>query len=155
MPLRFERTFDYPLVRSLMTHPRVYRWLQSDGAPPASEYRPPENPLLWYVLAYDGSELLGLFIFAPQTRVCWEAHICMLPSAWGFKSVRACQQVIPWFGRAVGCKKIVGSVPADNRCSLRIVRAAGGQLIGVNEASILRDGVLSDQILFGWKVSST
>jgi hypothetical protein len=26
----FERTFDYELVRRIITHPKVYRWMVSD-----------------------------------------------------------------------------------------------------------------------------
>ena len=80
MTLTFERTFDYELVRRIVTHPKVYRWMQSDGAVPPEEYQPPEMEGIWYVLVKEEEQVLGVFIVLPQTSVCAQVHTCLLPA---------------------------------------------------------------------------
>jgi hypothetical protein len=76
MALCFERTFDYELVRRIITHPKIYRWMVSDGAVPAEEYQAVEDVAICYLLCQDGKEILGLFILIPQTSACIQVHAC-------------------------------------------------------------------------------
>jgi hypothetical protein len=54
--IHIERSFDYGLIKAIMTHPAVYRHLTDDTAPPAAEFRPIVSDLIWYLLAWDGDE---------------------------------------------------------------------------------------------------
>src|SRR5689334_2933983 len=96
MPVTFERTQDYNLIRAIITHPKVYRLVTDDSSPKPEAYEPPASDLLWYVLALDGAELLGVFAFFPQSGITAEVHTNLLPCATGRRALEAGQGVIPW-----------------------------------------------------------
>lgn len=137
------------LVREVMTHPRVYPWIGDDGSPAREEFRPNDHPALWYVLAFDGEDLLGLWLFVPLNAITWEAHTCLLPGH-GFRRGRqAGKEVIEWLWANTPCERLVTSVPTYNRAALQFAKAAGMQEYGRNPQSFLKDGRRHDQILLG------
>jgi RimJ/RimL family protein N-acetyltransferase len=145
----FERTTDYKLVRSIMTHPKLYPWCTDDFSPAAEDYSPPEHEAVWYVLVKDAGELLGLFAFVPQNGICWELHTRLLPEAWGPRALEALRCVIAWLWENTSCRRLVTNVPTFNRLALRFGRAAGLVEFGRNELSFLKNGVAYDQVLLG------
>jgi len=147
--IRFERSFDYELVRRVMTNPAIYPHISDDGSPLAGEYRPIEHEAIWYVAAYDGDELLGIWMFCPQNAVCWEVHTCLLPSAWGERGQIAARLLPLWIWANTNCRRIVSNVPTTNRLALHFAAKAGMRLFAVNEASYLKYGQLCDQAMFG------
>ena len=147
--IKIERSTDYALIKGVMTHPAVYRHLTDDTAPPAGEFRPIESDLIWYLVAWDGDELLGLWLLHPHTAVCWEIHTALLPDAWGARARRAAQVMLKWVWTWTPCRRIVTGVPQGNRLAYRFAIAAGMEQYGVNEASFIRDGRMQDQICLG------
>lgn len=149
--MQFERTFDYRLATEIITHPRVYRHMVSDGGEPRETYRAPESEKLWYILVRDGLEVLGLFLMVPTTSVCFDVHTCLLPAAWGERAQQAYREGIRWaLGGNTPARKLIGNVPAYNRHALRIALRAGAKLIGINEGSIQKGGKLFDQYIVGF-----
>jgi RimJ/RimL family protein N-acetyltransferase len=151
--LTFERTQDLELVRSILTHPRIYPWISDDGAPAAADFQPVDHPAIWYVLVKEqlcgGDRVLGLFLFTPQGAACWEVHTCLLPIAWGRRAAAAAAGAAEWLFEQTSCSRIVTTVPAYNRLALRFARAAGMTEYGRNPASYLKNGKLHDQVLLG------
>jgi RimJ/RimL family protein N-acetyltransferase len=147
--LRFERTENLELVRRILTHPRIWPHISDDGSPPPEQFEPPDHPAIWHVLAWDGDELLGLWLLVPHNSVCWEVHTALLPHAWGERARRAARAFLAWLWRETPCRRLITAVPASNRLALRFAEAAGMRIWGVNEKSFLRGGRLEDQILLG------
>lgn len=147
--ITFERAGDLELVRSVMTHPQIYPHISDDGSPPAEEFEPIDHPAVWYVLAFDGDELLGLFMFIPQGAACWEVHTCLLPASWGARAAAAAAGAAAWLFKQTECRRIVTAVPICNRLALRFARQAGMTQYGVNPNSFLKHGELHDQVLLG------
>ncbi|PWT72949.1 MAG: hypothetical protein C5B60_08835 [Chloroflexi bacterium] len=147
--ITFERSFDYDLIRSVLTHPRLYRYLADDTSPPAYEFTPQQHPAIWYVTVRDDRELLGLWMFVPQNGVCWEVHTALLPNAWGERGQLAARLLPGWMWRNTSCRRIVSNVPTTNRLALHFALKAGMKIFGVNEASFLKNGVLCDQVMLG------
>jgi hypothetical protein len=148
MALTIERSFDYELLTKIITHPAIYEWLVGDGAPDA--YVIPRGDWPWYVVVKDGNELLGMFILVPWNAVCWEAHACLLPNAWGERARHACREGIEWLWKNSPCRKLMGNICRDNRLALAFARRVGARIIGVNEDSIFKHGALRDQIIVGF-----
>lgn len=157
-PLRFERTFDMDLVRSIVTTPSIWRHVTDDGGGDPAKYRPLDHPAMLYVLAWDREELLGLFIFAPENSCTMDVHTCLLPAALfppadqpdaPSRSSTAARGVIEWIWRNTSCRRIVTRVPAPNRLALRFARMAGMMEWGRNPMSWLKNGQLHDQIYLG------
>jgi RimJ/RimL family protein N-acetyltransferase len=153
--IHFERSFDYELIRRIITHRRIYPHVSDDGSPPANEYRPIESDGVWYVVVRDiypdagAQEILGLWIFHPHTSICWEIHTALLPNAWGERGQCAARLLPDWIWKHTPCRRIITSVPASNRLALHFAFRAGMKAYGVNEASILQNGRLCDQVCLG------
>ncbi len=147
--MTFERTQDLVLVREVLTHPRIYRAMTDDSCPPREQYEPLEHPAVWYVRVREADELLGLFVFVPQTGICFEVHTCLLPEAWGEKAREACRGVREWMWRNSPCRRIVTSVPAYNRLALKLSLDAGLEQYGVNPRAFQKGGKLWDVHLLG------
>ena len=144
-----ERTRDYELARQIITHPRIYPWVTDDASPAREDYRPIESDAVIYLLVYDAAELLGMFLFTPQSGVCVEVHTCLLPHAWGSRATAAAAAARAWIWAHTPAARIVTSVPADNRLALRFAVRSGMLEYGRNPASIRKNGRLEDLILLG------
>jgi RimJ/RimL family protein N-acetyltransferase len=156
--IRFERSFDYELIRSILTHVRIWPFISDDGSPPVEEYKPIEHDAIWYVIVRDvhdeGTDLLGLWMFHPQNAVCWEVHTCLLPAAWGERGQFAASLLPAWIWANTPCRRIVTNVPTTNRLALHFAIKAGMKIYGVNEASFLKRGILMDQVCLGITASA-
>jgi hypothetical protein len=157
-PIRFERTTDMDLVRSIITAPSIWPHVSDDGSGAPEDYRPVDHPAILYVLAWDRNELLGLFMFAPENSITLDVHTCLLPAAVfpppdaqdaPSRSSAAARGVIQWIWANTPCRRIVTRVPAPNRLALRFARNAGMMEYGRNERSWLKGGKVYDQILLG------
>jgi RimJ/RimL family protein N-acetyltransferase len=131
-----------------MTHPRIYRQISDDGSPPPEEFQPSDHPAVTYLMAYQGEELLGLYVLVPHNSVCWEAHVAMLPRAWG-RARAATRALFAWLWTHTPCRRLVASIPESNRLALALARETGMRVFGFNEKSFLRGGRLEGQILLG------
>jgi len=148
--MTFTRTFDYEVVREIMTHPKLYEHGADDYSPAREEFQPREDAGIWYVRVDDAGELLGLFILAPQTAVVWEIHTRLLPATWGAIAQTAAREITPWvFSNIASCRRLVTSVPAHNRLAIRFAERAGMTRYGLNPASYLKRGRLADTVLLG------
>lgn len=147
--IRFERTHDMDLVAAVMRHPKVYPRITGDGAPPAKEFTPVDTPLASYIAAYDGEELLGVFVLVVQNAVCCDVHVCMLPASWGGRAREAAQQLPEWVWANTPFRRAVASISAHNRLALKFAESAGMRKFGVNEKSFLKHHELQDQVLVG------
>ncbi|MEN6537838.1 MAG: GNAT family protein [Bryobacteraceae bacterium] len=147
--LRFERSHDMELVRQVMTDPKIWPWICDDSSPALEEFQPVDAAAWHYLTVFEGGKLLGLFLFVPQTGVCWEVHTCLLPGAWGPSAAQSAREAQAWIWEQTPCRRIVTSVPIYNRLALRFALAAGMTQFGRDPASIERGGRLWDRILLG------
>ena len=145
--IRFERTRDFALIRSLIaSDARVYDAASDDGCPAACAFAPNRHPAIWYVLAREGGELAGMFTLIPQNACCWEIHMGRVFGAPG----RALGEIPRWaFQTIPGCRRIVASLRVTNRVAIRAAKRAGFVEYGRNPRSLLKGGQLLDQILLG------
>ena len=80
-PFTFQRTLDTDLIRSVITHPRIWPAISDDFIGKSEDFQPSTEPSTWYIAVREGETLLGLFILTRQTGVCAELHTCLLPIA--------------------------------------------------------------------------
>jgi RimJ/RimL family protein N-acetyltransferase len=149
MEMQFDRSWDWQLIKGVVTHPRVYPHISDDFCPPAEQWEPNRHESIWYVVVRDGGELLGLWMFVPHNAICWEIHTCLLPSAWGRRAREAAQQGWAWLWANSSCVRVITDVPECNRLALRFARAAGMTQYGLNPKSYMKNGQLHDVILLG------
>jgi RimJ/RimL family protein N-acetyltransferase len=145
--LIFERTQDLELVRSILTHPRVYPWVGDDFSPAAEDFRPNPDPRIWYVIVR-AEKVLGLLLFLQQSTILWEVHIAMLPGGWG-RATEAAVGGFRWLFANAPAVRIVGTIPVSNRLACSLAERSGMIQFGLNPKSILRGGQLQDMKLYG------
>ena len=148
--LTFERSFDYELVRSLITHPKIYRpSLLADGYPSREEYRTPEGSHIWYVLARnEAGSPVGVFVFFPEAPERWDSHMALLPEAWG-RGEEICLACFEWLRRNTTCRVLLATVPDYNRLMIRLARRLGMQAV-----QVLPDSLSQNSILYGKTIYS-
>lgn|ERR1700730_11059917 len=146
----FERTYDWTLVKSIATFPRVWASISDDFSPAPEDWEPEQDDRVWYVVAKtDGGSVLGMFIFYAENPICWRSHVCMLPESWGIPARQAFREAFTWLWEHSSCLRIIGSVPECNSLALAFALQCGMHKFGINEKSYQKGGRLFDQILFG------
>ena len=147
--MTIERTHDMPLVRSVITHEKIWPMVADDLAGAREDFIPLDHPATCYLSARDGDHLLGIWMLNPENSVTWDVHTCLLPSAWGALAIKAACHAIQWVWDNTPCRRLVTKVPVFNRLALRFARMAGMVEYGRNPRSFLKNGELHDQILLG------
>jgi RimJ/RimL family protein N-acetyltransferase len=147
--MTFERTRNWTLVKSIVTHPAIYPHVSDDFAAKPEDWKATDDEGLWYVLAMDGDELLGMFLFIPQNEICWDVHTCLLPKSYGSQAEAAGRGMIRWVWENTRCLRIVTLVPEYNRLALSFAKRCGLVCYGVNPKSYMKRGTLHDSILLG------
>lgn len=149
MTIRIEQTLDYERVASIFTHPKLYPWLSDDFYPPPEQFWPNTSPSVIYLLAFEGDELLGLFMANPINSILWEAHHALLPSCWGARAAVAGEAFLAWLWTHTLCEKVLGFTPGDNKLAIRYAQRLGMKIEGRIKHAIKRRGELHDLVILG------
>jgi len=147
--MTFERTRDWALIKQIVTHPRIYPFVADDFSAKPEEWQATQSDSIWYVLAKECAEVLGVFIFIPQYQTCWDVHTCLLPLSYGAKAKEAGKGIIEWIWANTPCLRIVTVVPEYNRLALKFAKESGLVCYGINPRSYMKNGKLCDLIELG------
>jgi len=147
--IKITRSRDYKAIRDLVTDPAVFPFVADDFVPRPELWEPPESDLIHYLLASDDQSCFGFAVFMPRTHTCYEAHIGFLPRSYGAIAIAAFKEMLDWMWANTTAVRIVGEIAQENRKAIKFAVGAGFEPYGVNSKSILRDGVLHDQLCLG------
>lgn len=147
--ITFERTTDTEVVKQIVTEPSIWRWLKDDFDGEPAEYEAKVHPQVGYVLAKDADKTIGLLIFSMHSAICWEATIMMLPDGGRGRALDVAMAAQRWIFGETKCLRIIGRVLKSNRLALKLNKAAGFKVYGVNPECVMRNGKLEDCVLFG------
>lgn len=147
--MNFENSKDWALIKSIVTDPRVYRLICDDFSPLPEYWEPIKHVQVSYVLAKENEEIFGLFALIPDNTICWKAHPCLLPKAFGDKSREITSAFLDWLWKNTPCMRLIAEVPMFNSIVLKYARDCGMEQFGINPASVMKGGKLHDQALFG------
>jgi RimJ/RimL family protein N-acetyltransferase len=145
----FERTQDWELVKLIVTHPKIWKHVVDDRKVQPEEWEPVKDESVWFVLAKDDGQILGMWMFTPENLVTWKVHTCVLPWAYGAKAKEAAEKLSVWFFAQTGAERLITEVPQYNRLALKFAKCAGMVQYGLNPKSYLKFGKLQDLILLG------
>ncbi len=146
--ISFEPTTDTEIIKRIVTEPRIWADIKDDFDGDPADYEPKVHPQVVYILVKDGEVLLGMLIFSLHSAICWEVTIMMLKAGLG-RALEVGKAGIHWIFRRTRCVRIIGRVLKSNRLALKLNKAAGFRVYGVNPSCILREGKLEDFVLFG------
>jgi hypothetical protein len=131
-----------------MTHPDIYPLMGDDTRPKVDKFKAHFSDRVKHVLVRDNDELIGMFLLVMHSNIKWEAHTLMLPNGRGRRAVRAYREGLEWC-KANGCRYLYGVIPEDNHGAIQIAVLGGMQKVGVMANSIMRGGLLIDEIIVG------
>ena len=143
----FEITTDYALVKTIVTHPKIYPRISDDGSPTPELWEP--HPGCTYLLVRDNEMAVGVFAFVPHNVICVEIHTCLLPLVWGPKAAEIAPKMLTWVWKNTSWERIITNVPDNNRAALRFSKLAGLVEYGYNPNSFKKSGKLYGQTLLG------
>jgi hypothetical protein len=147
--MTFERTADYALLNSILRNPALYPFLRDDDADPIEEACVVEHPDLWFILARDGEELLGFWMFQPRSRIKFEFHTVMPLDSRGLAATRELLGPGGWLWANTECLRAVTFVPEWNLIARRFGLRAGLKEYGRDTKCFMLNGILQDEILLG------
>ena len=144
-----ERTKNWGLIKRIITDKSVYSKASEDKSPKPEDYEPVKDDRVYYLLAKNGMDILGLFVVTPENGVCYKVHTCLLPHSYGEKATVAAKELVEWVFQNLDCKRLITEVPEFNKLALKFALRSGMEKYGFNEKSWLKDGHLYGITLLG------
>lgn len=144
--MRIERTYDLNVINYVLKHPKIKDYVEDDLSGNVEYFI---HDKLYYLAAYEGDIIAGMFIFHPLNTVTVGAHSAVLPGFYGKKAREAGKLAIKWIFDNTRFMKINGSTPINNKLALKFNEDLGFKSEGINKKSYLKNGELYDQIYFG------
>lgn len=144
--MKIEFTDDADFVMRCLTSPNVWRMGTDDAFkdldPTTLVSKLERGNACWLKTPY------GVYIGLPTNYITYDCHLALLPSAKG-KAVEVSKAVIDFAFKNTKAQRLNASIPSFNTLARRLAEQCGFKLIGINEKSFLRDGVLHDQHFYG------
>lgn len=131
-----------------MTHPKLYPWLADDFYPVAEDFEPMGGEAIVYLLAFDGHELLGLYITHSINTLLWEVHHALLPHCWGKRALEVGRAFEAFMWEFTPAQVLLGLTPACNRLALRYAKQLGMTESGRLQGAYQRGGERHDLVIF-------
>jgi len=144
-----ERTRDWQLIKRIVTDRSVYPKISDDRSPCADCWEPCKDEAMYYLLAKNKEDILGIFAVFQMNGVTFNVHTCLLPHSYGEKAARAAKELIDWVFSNLDCRRLVTEVPEFNKLALRFAQHAGMEKYGFNPGSYLKNGHLYGITLLG------
>jgi hypothetical protein len=102
--MRFERTSNLALVKSVLTQPGIWPYIGDDFAPEKELFRVNADSRIWYVLVVDKSVWPeGLFSFVPENPICWAVHVAMVRGRRPSFNREVGEKIVPWIWENTDC----------------------------------------------------
>jgi hypothetical protein len=147
--ISIERTENASLIKTLASHPAIFKHINDDFHQDPETWQPPSSSLIVSLVARDDRGYFGFGIFIPQTWVCYRGHFAFLPRSYGEDSITAFRLMLDWMWQNTKAARIIGEICRDNKRAIRFAMRAGCKAYGINPQSQLRGGVLRDQVCLG------
>lgn len=151
MNMRRATVDDADTVKRIYCHPEVFPYITDDGISPGDLdfTQILATPVAHFMIASEDDIDIGVFLFYPVNTVTYELHTAFLPGHRGDVVKRAALMAREYIWNETPCRKVVTSVPANNRQAYVMARWCGMEREGINRGSFLKHGELLDQYTMG------
>jgi hypothetical protein len=147
--MEVERTHDWQLIKEIATHPRTWPSISDDSAPRPEDWEPNRDEHVYYLLARQYDSVVAMLVVWPDNFVCWQAHLCVMPSAYGPIGVAAVKRIIQWIWDNTTCVRLVASIAEYKTLAISFSLKCGLTGFGMNPNSYKKNGELHNMILLG------
>ena len=145
----FEITTDLSAVQAILAHPKLYSLMADDFMPPRELFQVPPPGAITYVLVKRAGERMGIVLVVRRNQLYCELHVCILPTFWGWASVKAARQFFPWFWAHFSYLRAVGNIPSCNKAALSFAELCRLERFGTNRGVFQKGGRLYDEVWVG------
>lgn len=151
MEIRRATVEDANAVKAIYCHPEMAGIFFDDGIKPEQiNFSQLVNiPVAYFIIVSEDGEDIGLFFFYPMNTITFELHTAFLPGQRGRKVIEASRLAREYMWSQTPCRKVVTSVPVDNRRAYVMAKLCGMKQEGINRGSWLKNGQVIDQYTMG------
>ena len=137
-------------VKYILTDQHVWANSSEDGMD-VETFNPVDNESINYLGIYSSPKrLIGVIVTHPDGLTTVKVHIAILKPYRGLYAVAAGKALIKWFAALPDrVQKLNADIPEYNTGAISLARECGLTSEGINRKSIMRDGVLYDQLRYG------
>lgn len=144
-----ERTFDYELVDSILTHPEIYKTIAPDHAPSPKEFKATRHESVLYLIGTSEKGVVGLFTLKPKNRYVYHGHVQVLPEMRKEYSIEFGESLRVWIEKNTIIKRVSAEIPHLYPNVKDFALKMGFEIEGINRKSYLKHGELHDQWYLG------
>lgn len=152
--MRVQRITNPDLIKQFMANPETWDIRAEDGVS-VDEVQIVIDPRIFWLALLDKDEdqkefVRGVAVASPLSKTIFDFHVCFDPKFWRSKNnVELGKLALEWYFLHSGANKIVSTIPVASHPACRYVQRIGMKREGVNRASFMKAGVLTDQYYFG------
>ena len=147
MNILIEQTHDMVLVEAILRHPKCWPNVSDDRTP--EDWHPQDLPGLYWALAIQGEQPIGVFGLNSENGVMAQAHIAMLPEGRGKVAKAATEAFFRWVWAETPFQKVMGMIARRNSPARSLVCQAGMNRQGLLPRAFLKNGKLHDLMVYG------
>lgn len=146
-------TQDIGYVKSVFTHPEIWKWISDDYSGAPEDFNPPNAEGFFYLVASLDGVKLGAFMLVQASSVAMEIHSAILPEYQHEHTSEIFNGIKSFVPKNIPkCKRIRTWVPAWNEPCLIAARRHGFEECGKETKANYKFGTSHDLYLFGVNV---
>lgn len=146
------RIVDHRDIDSVFKHKDIYEHLSDDYTQEPDELDTKamvENDIVYFLAGVVDEKVASMFFYHPHNQAMYEVHSAVLPEYRGKLAVKMAAESLKWMFTNTECRKVITHVPIYNIPALSIAKRVGMIVEGVNRASIMKSGTMTDQTILG------
>jgi len=146
-----ERSQDYNLINSILNTPELFATIAEDCNVTCGEFDTMESDSIYYLLAKEDDNVIGLFIVHPDSKISYEIHANILKKYRKDYSKKACDDVLVWIWDNIDTDKVNCNIPTLYQNVISRAKESGFVEEGVRTHSYLKNGEALDVMFLGVK----
>ena len=123
-----ERSYDYPLIKQIMTEPQIWQEICGNYGDKIEEFEPLVDDYI-YLIGYDKINIIGLFIIH-KTKACYKCHVQVIPERRKQYATEFGQESIRWVWNNSDISKLVALISSNLINVISFAEFLGFEIIG-------------------------
>lgn len=142
------QTFDPSVITQSVVDNDVWPHVIDDGSVCVEDFTPVISENQIYLECIRDGVHCGVFVFSKRNAACIEAHSCMNRMGRGKHAYMFAEMAIDWIWCNTKHVKIVAEIAETNKKAIYFAQKIGMKKYGLNRKSWVKNGVISDSIMF-------
>ena len=123
-----ERSYDYPLIRMIMTEPQIWFEISQNYTGDIEDFKPEVDNYV-YLIGYDKMNVIGLFIIH-KSEHGYQCHVQVIPERRKKHAAEFGQKVIQWTWDNTDINKLTALIPFKFKNVISFAESQGFKIAG-------------------------